>query len=87
MSISFRYFKSSPEIIQSTVLLYVRYSLSLRNVEEILAERGIDISYETVRFWWNRFGPLIANQLRKGVILIVKTTQTDGGKSMKSSSK
>ena len=65
MSISFRYFKSSPEIIQSTVLLYVRYSLSLRNVEEILAERGINISYESVRFWWNRFGPTIANRLRK----------------------
>jgi putative transposase len=65
MSICFRYFKSSPEIIQSTLLLYVRYSLSLRNVEEILAERGINVSYETVRFWWNRFGPLIANKLRK----------------------
>jgi len=65
MSISFRYFKSSPEIIQSTVLLYIRYSLSLRYVEEILAERGIEISYETVRFWWNRFGPLIASRLRK----------------------
>jgi len=65
MNISFRYFKSSPEIIQSTVLLYVQYSLSLRNVEEILAERGIKISYETVRYWWNRFGPIIANRLRK----------------------
>jgi len=67
MSISFRYFKSSPEIIQSTVLLYVRYSLSLRNVEEILAERGIHVSYESVRFWWNRFGPSIANGLKKTV--------------------
>jgi hypothetical protein len=36
---------------------YVRYPLSLRNVEDLLAERGIDISHETVRFWWNRFGP------------------------------
>jgi len=65
MKLSFRYFKSSPEIIQSTVLLYIRYSLSLRNVEEILTERGINISLETVRFWWNRFGPKIANRLRK----------------------
>jgi len=45
MSISFRYFKSAPEIIRSTILLYVRYSLSLRNEKEIPAERGIKISY------------------------------------------
>ena len=38
-------------------MMYVRYPLSLRNVEDLLAERGIDISHETVRFWWNRFGP------------------------------
>jgi putative transposase len=43
----------------------VRYPLSLRNVEDLLAERGIDISHETVRFWWNRFGPIFAAEIRK----------------------
>jgi putative transposase len=46
-------------------MLYVRFPLSLRNVEEILIERGIDICYETVRFWWNRFGPIFASEIRK----------------------
>ena len=54
MSNPFRYFNSSPEVIRLVVMMYVRYPLSLRNVEDLLAERGIDISYETVRFWWNR---------------------------------
>jgi hypothetical protein len=57
MSNPFRYFNSSPEIIRLVVMMYVRFPLSLRNVEDLLAERGIDISHETVRFWWNRFGP------------------------------
>ena len=39
---------------------YARFPLSLRNVEDLLHERGIDISYETVRFWWHRFGPMFA---------------------------
>jgi putative transposase len=43
----------------------VRYPLSLRNVEDLLAERGIDISHETVQFWWNRFGPMFAAEIRK----------------------
>jgi putative transposase len=47
------------------VMMYVRYPLSLRNVEDLLAERGIDISHETVRFWWNRFGPMFAAEIRK----------------------
>jgi hypothetical protein len=54
----FRYFKSSPEVVRLAVMIYVRYPLSLRQVEELLFERGIDISHETVRFWWNRFGPI-----------------------------
>ena len=58
MSNPFRYFNSSPEVIRLVVMMYVRYPLSLRNVEDLLAERGIDISHETVRFWWNRFGPM-----------------------------
>ena len=61
----FRYFNSSPEIIRLAVLMYVKYPLSLRNVEDLLAERGIDISHETVRFWWNRFGPMFAAEIRK----------------------
>ena len=53
-------FNSSPEVIRLVVLMYVRFPLSLRNVEDLLFERGIDISYETVRYWWNRFGPMFA---------------------------
>ena len=62
---SFRYFKTSPEIIRLAVVLYIRFPLSLRNVEDLLHERGIDISHETVRIWWNRFGPLFAAEIRK----------------------
>ena len=51
----FRYFNSSPEIIRLAVMMYIRYPLSLRQVEDILFERGIDICHETVRYWWNRF--------------------------------
>jgi len=61
----FRYFKTSPEIIRLAVMLYVRFPLSLRNVEDLLHERGIEISHETVRFWWNRFGPLFAAEIRR----------------------
>lgn len=50
----FRYFRTSPEIIRLAVMLYVHFPLSLRNVEDLLHERGIEISHETVRFWWNR---------------------------------
>jgi putative transposase len=61
----FRYFNSSPEIIRLTVMMYIRYPLSLRQVEDLLFERGIDICHETVRFWWNRFGPMFAAEIRK----------------------
>ena len=53
------------EIIQHAIWLYVRFTLSYRDVEELLAERGLDISYETVRRWVLKFGPLIARQLRQ----------------------
>jgi len=46
-------------------MLYVRFPLSLRNVEDLLHERGVEIGRETVRFWWNRFGPLFPNEIRK----------------------
>ncbi len=61
----FRYFNSSPEVIRLTVMLYIRYPLSLRQVEDLLFERGIDICHETVRFWWNRFGPMFAAEIRR----------------------
>jgi len=61
----FRYFNSSPEVIRLVVMMYVKYPLSLRNVEDLLAERGIDICHETVRFWWNRFGPMFAAEIRR----------------------
>ncbi len=46
-------------------MMYVKYPLSLRNVEDLLFERGIDICHETVRYWWNRFGPLFAGEIRR----------------------
>ena len=61
----FRCFNSSPEVIRLVVLMYVRFPLSLRNVEDLLFERGIDICHETVRFWWNRFGPMFAADIRR----------------------
>ena len=61
----FRCFNSSPEVIRLAVMMYIRYPLSLRQVEDLLFERGIDISHETVRLWWNRFGPIFAAEIRK----------------------
>ena len=61
----FKWFKTSPEIIRLAVMMYVRFPLSLRNVEDLLFKYGVDISHETVRFWWNRFGPMLAPEIRK----------------------
>jgi putative transposase len=61
----FRYFKTSPEIIRLAVMLYVRFPLSLRNVEDLFHERGIDVSHETMRYWWLGFGPMFASEIRK----------------------
>ena len=61
----FRYFNSSSEVIRRAVMLSIRYPLSLRQVEDLLFERGIDIGHETVRFWWNRFGRMFAAEIRK----------------------
>jgi putative transposase len=52
-------------VIRLAVMLYVRFPLSLRNVEDLLFERGIDVCHETVRLWWNRFGPLFAADIRR----------------------
>ncbi len=65
MSNPFRYFKTSPDIIRIALMMCIRFPLSLRRVEDLLHERSIDISYETVRVWWNRFGPMFAAEIRK----------------------
>jgi putative transposase len=61
----FRYFKTSPKIIRLAVMMYIRFPFSLRNIEYLLHERSIDICHETVRYWWNKFGPMFANEIRK----------------------
>ncbi|WP_298334623.1 DDE-type integrase/transposase/recombinase [uncultured Erythrobacter sp.] len=61
----FKRFNSSPEAIRLVRMMYVRFPLSLRNVEDLLFERGIEICHETVRFWWNRFGPMFAADLKR----------------------
>jgi putative transposase len=68
----FRCFKTSPEIIRLAVMMYVRYPLSLRNVEDLLHERGIDITHETVRFWWNWFGTMFAAEIRRNRVQAIR---------------
>ena len=80
----FRWFDSSPEVIRLVVMMYVRYPLSLRNVEDLLFERGIDICHETVRLWWNRFGPMFAAELRKSGSIACGLTPTGDGTSTRS---
>ncbi len=63
-TISYRYCHFPREIVQRAVWLYVRFTLSFRDVEELLAERGIEVSYETIRRWVTKFGPPIARRLR-----------------------
>ena len=54
-----------PEIIRQAVWLYLRFTLSFRDVEDLLAERGLDVSYETIRRWVLKFGPIFARELRR----------------------
>ena len=61
----FKYFKTSPEIIKLAVMHYIRYPLSLRQIEDILHERDIDICHETVRYWWNTFGALFSREMKR----------------------
>ena len=68
----FRCFNSAPEVIRKVVMLYVRFPLSLRNVEELLFERGCDLCHETVRLWWNRFGPIFAGEIRRRRVSAVR---------------
>ena len=61
----FKYFKTSPEIIRLAAMMYVCFPLSLRNVEDLLHERGIDVSHESIRYWLNRFGPMFASEIKR----------------------
>ncbi|TCS61560.1 DDE superfamily endonuclease [Primorskyibacter sedentarius] len=63
-SINYKRHRFRPEIIAHAVWLYVRFNLSLREVEEMMLKRGIDVSYETVRRWTRKFGSLITHNLR-----------------------
>jgi putative transposase len=63
--ISFKRHRFPSEIIRHAIWLYARFTLSFRDVEELLAERGIDASYETVRRWFLKFGPSIAANIRR----------------------
>jgi transposase-like protein len=63
--ISYKRHRFPPDVIRHAVWLYFRFTLSLRDVEELLAERGIDVSYETIRCWTNKFGPAIAANIRR----------------------
>ena len=65
IKISYSGYRFPPEIIQHAIWLYIRFTLSFRDVEDLLAERGIMVSYETVRRWVNYFGPIVAADLRK----------------------
>ena len=63
--LSFKRHRYPPDVIRRTVWLYFRFTLSFRDVEELLAQRGISASYETVRCWTIKFGPQIAARLRR----------------------
>src|ERR1700731_1151320 len=67
-SVSYRRHRFPPVVIQYAVWLYLRSTLSYRDVEELLAERGLDVTYETVRSWVVKFGPIIARRLRRSVL-------------------
>jgi transposase-like protein len=63
--ISFKRHRFPADVIRYAVWLYFRFSLNFRDVEELLAQRGIEVSYETIRCWTIKFGPLIARRLKK----------------------
>src|SRR5437667_6103075 len=62
--LSYAGYRFPPDIIQQAIWLYLRFTLSFRDIEELLAERGIDVSHETIRRWVAGFGPMIARRLR-----------------------
>lgn len=63
--LSFKRHRFPASIIRRAIWLYARFTLSLRDIEEMLAERGLDVSYETIRRWFVKFGPVIAANLRR----------------------
>ena len=63
--VSFTRHRFPPDIIRQAVWLYFRFTLSFRDIEDLMAHQGIDLSYETIRMWTPKFGPLFANNLRK----------------------
>ena len=71
----FKYFKTSPEILRLVVKIFVRFPLSLRNVGDLLHERAVDVSQETIRYWWHRFGPMFASEIRKRRIEGMRTSK------------
>lgn len=79
----FRYFNRSPEIIRLVVMMSVRFPLGLRNVEDLLFERGIEICHETVRLWWNRLGLLFAGDIRRQRFSRMKGFRRGNGTSMR----
>jgi len=65
---TFQYFKKSPKVIRLAVRVHVRFPFSLWKVENRLRERGIDVRHESIRFWWNRIGPMFARMIRKKLV-------------------
>ena len=63
--ISFKHHRFPADVIRHAVWLYFRFSLSFRDVEELLAQRGIEVSYETIRCWTIKFGPQIARRRKR----------------------
>ena len=64
-TVSYRYCHFPCDIVQRAVWLYVRFTLSHRDVEDLLAKRGVEVSYESVRRWVSKYGPCIARRLRR----------------------
>ena len=75
-TISFTRHRFPPDIIRHAIWLYERFTLSFRDVEDLLAERGLDISYETVRRWFLKFGAPIARNLRLSLPFIPSIAET-----------
>ena len=61
----YKRYRFPAEIIQYAVWLYYRFNLSYRDIEDLLAERGINVSYEAIRLWCNRFGPKYATRFNR----------------------
>jgi putative transposase len=81
----FKFFKTDPEIIRLAVMLYVHFPLSLRNVEDLLYERGVDGSHAIIRFWWNGFGRMFASENRRRRVQQLRAFRDGNGLSAGSS--